>query len=120
MKNEKIEELVIDEWIWIVFIILSALNISGDELEKKCYMTNDLTKDEQAKKIFTFTVIVSFFIYLYLAKRNYHHVERLRNNHQDSSLAEVRLLGSILIEIGVFLLLYFQLNSSSSNNPSVA
>ena len=38
VDNERVKEIVIDEWIWVVFIILSALNIGGDELEKKyCY-----------------------------------------------------------------------------------
>ena len=35
VDRERVNELVIDEWIWVVFIILSALNITGDEQEKK-------------------------------------------------------------------------------------
>ena len=35
--KERVSELVIDEWIWGVFIILSILNITGDEFEKKSY-----------------------------------------------------------------------------------
>lgn len=34
MNNNKINELKIDEYIWIIFIILSTLNIMGDESKK--------------------------------------------------------------------------------------
>lgn len=51
-------------------------------------------------------------------KLNYQHVKSLRMENCNTSLHEVRLFGSILIVVGVFMLLYFQINSSSSNNPS--
>ena len=33
-ENNELREVTINEWIWIVFVILSLLNIYGDELEK--------------------------------------------------------------------------------------
>ena len=38
MNNDKERELRVDEWIWVIFIILSIFNIFGDELEKKLAM----------------------------------------------------------------------------------
>lgn len=118
MNNNKINELKIDEYIWIIFIILSTLNIMGDESEKKYYITNDINEDKKAKEIFTFTVAVSFILYLYFAKRNYQTVKKLRKYNCDSSLHEIRLIGSIFIVIGVLLVLYFQINDNTANNPS--
>ena len=118
MNGDKIKELKIDECIWIVFIILSALNICGDEFEMEYYTSNNWGSDRRAKKIFTFTVFISFIIYVYFMKLNYQHVKSLRMENCNTSLHEVRLFGSILIVVGVFMLLYFQINSSSSNNPS--
>lgn len=117
--NSKIKELRIDEWIWVVFIVLSILNICGDELEKKFYTSSDVKSDRIAKKIFTLTVIISFIIYIYLVKRNYDVVKKLKSRNCDSSLCEIRLIGSIFIVVGAFLTVYFQINSSSSNNPSL-
>lgn len=118
MTNEKIEELKIDEGIWIIFILLSLLNIYGDECEKDYYTYNDFKKDQTAKKIFTFTVFISLIIYIYFAYRNYQTVENLRNQNKDYSLHKIRLIGSIFVVTGVFLLLYFQIGNSSANNPS--
>ena len=72
IDRERVSELVIDEWIWVAFIILSALNIGGDELEKKyCYHQKVVENEmDLSKKIFTLTVFGSFLIYIYLAYRN--------------------------------------------------
>ena len=119
VDNKKISELKIDEMLWGIFIVLAFLNISGDELEKKYYTYNDTNEDIRAKKIFTFTVFVSFWIYLYFAYRNYKRVKYLRELNKDCSLDEVRFIGSVLVVTGISLLLYFQVKSSSANNPSV-
>ena len=59
MNNQKEKELTIDEWIWIIFIILSIMNILGDELEKKFY------RERVIQKYFYFNRPY-FLLYLYL------------------------------------------------------
>lgn len=119
MNNNKIKELKIDEIVWITFIALSILNIVGDEYEIDYYQDNNQEKDSNAKKIFTFTVAVSVIIYVYFFKKNYERVEELKEKKEDSTLAEVRLLGSTFIVVGILCLLYFQLNSQTPSNPSI-
>ena len=34
-NNNILTELTVDEWIWIIFIILSILNIYGDYVKKR-------------------------------------------------------------------------------------
>lgn len=50
MNGDKIKELKIDEWIWIVFIILSALNICGDEFEMEYYTSNNWSSDRRQRR----------------------------------------------------------------------
>lgn len=118
-NTEQVIDLNIDEFIWVVFIFLSILNICGDELEKKCIISDDNNKKELAKKIFTITVFISLLIYIYFANRNYKNIKKAKLNNGDTKLLELRFLGSILVVVGVILLLYFQINSSSANNPSI-
>jgi hypothetical protein len=118
--NKKIKDLDIDEWIWIIFIMLSILNIFGDELKKNYYVNNDLSKDSQARKIFTFTVFISFLIYIFFLNRNYKNLQSARLSNGNTILPLIRLYGSIFIVTGVFLLLFFQLNDSTSDSPSIA
>lgn len=122
MNNKDIErarELVIDEWIWVVFIILSILNISGDELEKKyCYYHIEKEKIK-SKNIFTITVFSSFLIYSYLAYKNCNKYKKAKLTNQDTSLISTRCIASILVVIASTLFLTAQLKDTKATNPSI-
>lgn len=122
MNNKDIErarELVIDEWIWVVFIILSILNISGDELEKKyCYYHIEKEK-LRSKNIFTLTVFCSFLIYNYLAYKNCNKYKKAKFTNQDTGLIGTRCLGSMLVVVASTLFLLAQLKDTKATNPSI-
>lgn len=119
VNRERISELVIDEWIWGVFIILSFLNISGDECEKKYCYNHENKEKIRAKNIFTTTVFVSFLIYFYLAYKNCCKYKRAKVNNQDTNLTGTRCLASILVVTASFLFLNAQLRDRVATNPSI-
>ena len=119
MKNEKEKELVVDEWIWVIFIILSVFNIFGDELEKKFYREKDLSSKNLSKTIFTLTVLVSFFIYIYLSYRKYQVISKNKAQGKKTDICETRFFASVLVVIASFLYLYCQLNDQDDVNPSL-
>ena len=63
---KRVHELRIDEGIWIIFIILSIINIFGDEYEKDYCIHHIYQEKVISKNIFTFTVFISLCIYLFL------------------------------------------------------
>ena len=119
MNNNRANELIIDEWIWVIFIILSILNISGDELEKNCYINYDYNIMTKSKSIFRFTVFCSFLIYLYLAYKNYNKYHSLKILGKNTNIASTRVIASILVVIASSLYLTAQLNDKVSTNPSI-
>ena len=112
MNNQKEKELTIDEWIWIIFIILSIMNILGDELEKKFYHERDISSKNLSKSIF-------FFIYIYLSYRQYQVIQTNKQNNKNTTICETRFFASILVVIASFLYLYCQLNDKEDINPSL-
>lgn len=121
IDRERVSELVIDEWIWVAFIILSALNIGGDELEKKyCYHKKVVENEmDLSKKIFTLTVFGSFLIYIYLAYRNCKKYNKLKQCNDDISLIRIRCFASLLVVFASLLFLYAQLHDKVPTNPSI-
>lgn len=115
MNNEEVLEeiarLNFEDIIWIVFIILSAMNISGDTNEKEFLKTNNSNFKNNANKIFTFTLIGSLFIYIYFFARNYKAFQKA--SEREKNLFLIKLLGSSFLIAGVLLLIYFQVNQSS-------
>lgn len=119
MNNDKERELRVDEWIWVIFIILSIFNIFGDELEKKFYREKDISSKNLSKSIFTLTVLVSFFIYVYLSYRKYQAFSRNKAEGKNTDICEMRFFASILVVIASFLYLYCQLTDKEDVNPSL-
>ena len=108
---EEIKRLNFENLIWIAFVILSLLNIYGDNLEKDYLTTNNKEKEKHANSIFEITLIITFFIYIYFFQRNYkaYHKASL----DEKKLYLIKLLGSSFLIAGVICLLYFQTKNSN-------
>ena len=117
-QKQKLTELTIDEWIWIIFIILSILNIVGDELDKDYCLYQNITEKSLSKKIFNLTVFISFLIYAYLAYRGYNRLNNDIKLNQNIDLAKSRLFANILVLIASFILLYDQIKEPLPENPT--
>ena len=109
--NDMVRRLSFENWIWVCFIVISILDIYGDELLKRSITINDKESQEKAQKIFLGVGIVSILIYIYFFIRNYSDYKRYHNKSY-----EIRLIGSILILTGTICLLYFQLTTIRQND----
>lgn len=108
-KIKTIQRLSFENYIWVAFIVISALDIYGDELIKKYLRDNDLKADKRAKKIFFYIIIVTLVIYIYFLIRNYADWRK----HQDDDAYQIRFLGSIFVIVGTLCFLYFQLKTAN-------
>lgn len=111
-EDELIKRLSFENWIWIIYIIIAAFSIYGDELIKKSIRENDKKADITAKTIFTDILIITIIIYLYFLYRNYKDLEK----HPNERTYKIRFLGSVFTLIGVFCFLYFQLNITTEED----
>lgn len=112
--NDKIEDLNrlnFEDYIWVLFAILSVLNIIGNRNEKKYLKTNINLYKSNANKIFKFTIIGTFLIYIYFFVRNYKAYEKAPLNQK--RLYSTKLLGTSFLIAGIICLLYFQENENS-------
>ena len=109
-----VKRLSFENIVWFTFIIISALDIYGDELLKKELLYNDKVSGERANKVFFWVIIVSILIYGYFFLRNYNDYKKYKTESY-----QVRLTGSILILVGVICLLYFQITTKNkTDSPS--
>lgn len=108
--DDDIKRLNFENFIWVVFIGLSILDIVGDEYLKKFIKTSDKNDEVVANKIFLFILIISFFIYFYFLIRNINAYERASDD--EKNLFSIKVFGSILFIVGVICLIYFQYNQT--------
>lgn len=109
--DSEVSRLHFENFLWFVFIVLSCLNIIGDLNDEIFLKENNLYYKKQSNLIFTFTIMVTLFIYLYYFIRNYKAYELSTDDQKQMYF--IKLLGSSFFVLGVFCLLYFQINQKS-------
>ncbi len=63
-EYETIERLNFENWIWVIFIIISVADIYGDELIKKNILNGQTEAAEEANSIFFMIILVSRLFYI--------------------------------------------------------
>lgn len=110
-KEKEIRRLNFEDILWIIFILLSILNITSNDYQKKYVISNHQQYEDNANKISIFVLTVLVFIYLYFFIRN----NNMYNNKDNPTKEDfVKLLGSLFFIIGALCLLYFQINSENN------
>ena len=104
--NEEIKRLNFEDFLLVLFICSSILNIIGDSYEKEYLKTHSISSKINANKIFDFTLSITILIYFYFLIRNYNSYKNISEDKK--SLYSIKLFGSILIVVGAICLLYFQ------------
>lgn len=115
MSNDKMSELNrlnFEDILWIIFIILSILNIVGNKYQKDYVISNDEYYEDKAKNVSILVLTVLVFVYLYFVVRNYN----MYNSKMENATKEdfIKVMGSLFFLIGTFCLLYFQVNSDDN------
>lgn len=117
--DKRIKELRIDEFIWVIFVIISILNVFGDECEKDYCKNHVYEKKIRSKKIFTFTIFVSLLVYLFLEYQRYEKLKLSKIKNQNISICEMRCFGGALVIVATVLFLYCQIVETDPVNPSI-
>ena len=116
MNNDVIEELKrlnFEDIIWIIFIILSSLDILADNYQRKYLLNNDKYYENIANKIYIIITIITILIYIYFFTRNYNLYQKSSLDQKDN--LKIKLLGSIFLLIGGICLLSSQINNNQDN-----
>lgn len=110
LVNE-IKRLNFEDFLWLIFASLAIINIYGDYKDKEYLKTNNQKFQDESNKIFEFTLIVTFFIYIYFFIRNYKVYKK--ESSENKNLYLIKLLGSSFLLAGAICLIYFQTKQKS-------
>lgn len=117
-NNNELREVTINEWIWVIFVILSLANIFGDEIEKNTIKEKNL-HNQTSRKIFLTTASIALIIYFYFVIHSYSKLKELKKQNKNTNLQETNLLGNTLVFLGACILLYYNLKNKQETTTDL-
>lgn len=106
--NERLKQINIEDFIWIIYLGIIALSFYSNNLEKKYFLNNDLVSKEKYKRIIILIFSILIIVYLYFLKDSIDSIKSLKetDSQETKNLAYLSFLASLLISISGFLYLY--------------
>ncbi len=102
IDSETLNEVRIEDYIWIIYIFLAVFAIISNHFEKDYLKTHNKKDESIFRTINSEIFIVTFIIYIYFAYINYKHLKNLSPEASDKQvlLANAGFIASILFLIG--------------------
>lgn len=115
--NEKLKQLKIEDFIWIIYIEIILMSWYANSLERKYFIYNEIKSREKYKKMMILIFSILVIIYLYFFKDSYDSLKDIKPNDSctKKNLTYMSYIGSLLIAISGFIFLYIAINDEEIN-----
>ena len=115
--NNKLKELNIEDFIWVIYIGIILLSWYSNTLERKYYINNDNISKEEYRKIIIFIFSILIIVYLYFLKSSYDDVKNIKtiDSNKKKELLYLSFIASLLIAISGIIFLYIAINDEDLN-----
>ena len=122
MDFEKLKEIKIENFIWIIYFFITISALVSNYYEED-YIKTKSSKDYRIFKNINVTLFtVAFFIYLYFVYLNYKNITNLRKNTSQKKVlyANINFIAAVLFLIGGILYLYTEINNNDIEIGDIA
>lgn len=115
--NKRINQINIENFIWIIYIVIIFMSWYSNFLEKKYFIYNDLNSKEKYRKIIIGIFVVLVVIYFYFFKSSYNDLKNLNlcDSNKKKNLTFIAMIASLLILISGILCLYIAISDEDIN-----
>lgn len=113
--NSKLKQLKIENFIWVIYIIIIFMSWYANGLEKKYFVFNDLFSKEKYRKImiFIFTILIVVYYYFFQdAYKDYKNLSK-EDSCKKQKLVFLSFIASLLIFISGLIFLYIAYKDES-------
>ena len=108
---ERLKELKIEDFIWVIYIGIIFLSWFSNHLERKYFQNNDIEARNKYRSIIILIFSVLIIIYIYFLKESYNDLKDLKPSDTDQRklLVFLSFLGSLFIFLSGIIFLYIAL-----------
>ena len=106
--NKKLNQIKIEDFIWIIYIGIIILNFYSNRLEADYYVNNNKISKEKYRKNIILIFIILVFFYIYFLKISIDDINNLKpwDSLEKKRLVILSFIASLLIAISGFIFLY--------------
>ena len=106
--EEKLKQLKIEDFIWVIYIGIIFLSWYSNSLERKYYVYHDINSKNKYRYILIFIFAILLIVYFYFLKDALDDYRNLKDTDSDKkkNLVTLSLLGSLFIFISGIIFLY--------------
>lgn len=115
--EEKLRQIRIEDYIWVIYIGIIALSYYSNYLEKKYYVSSDLYSKDKYRNIIILIFSILLIVYFYFLYDSYKSVSDLNNydSEKKKRLVYLSFLASLLIFISGAIFLYIAFTDTDLN-----
>ena len=110
--EDRLRDIKIEEFIWVIYLIIIGLSYYSNSLERKYFIYNDIESKEKYRKIIIVIFSILLIVYLYFLKDSYNDIVNIKDSDSDKKkeLIYLSFMGSLFIVISGFIFLYIAYN----------
>jgi len=112
--DKKLEQLKIEDFIWLIYIIIIFISWYSNNLERKYFIYNDLEAREKYRKIMILIFSILIVVYFYFLKDSYEDLKSCKS-YDIKNLNYLSFIGSLFIFISGIIFLYIAIKDKDLN-----
>ena len=113
--EDKLNQIKIEDFIWIIYIGIIFLSWYSNSLERNYFIYNDAISKKKYRQIMIFIFSILIPVYLYYLNSSFNDLQNIKQNdsEQKKNLIYASFIGSLLIAISGFIFLYIAIRDES-------
>ena len=115
--DDKLRQLRIEDFIWVIYIGIIALSYYSNFLERKYYISGDINSKNKYRTIIIFIFSILVIIYFYFLSDSYSSLRDINyfDSEKKKRLLYLSFLASLLIFISGVIFLYIAISDTDLN-----
>ena len=116
IKN-RIAQLNIEDFIWIIYILIIILSYYSNSLERKYLLFNDNNNKERYRKIIIIIFSILIVVYVFFLKNSVEDIKNLKptDSEKKKKLVYLSFIASLFIAVSGFIFLYIAVTDEDLN-----
>ena len=113
--NEKLKQITIEDYIWIIYLGIIFLSWYGNSYERKYYINNDINSKTKYKNITISIFSILIIVYLYFFKNSVNDLKNIKPYYskKKKDLIYLSFLGSLFVTLSGAIFLFIAITDNN-------